>query len=164
MFVFAASVLHLKSTCFACFLGNAKAFFFLACCQAASIGDRCRSTLSRHAGTVDFHGMACVTCILGGPAWSNMFRCPSCHCVSFLIGTWTCSRRWTMRLSILSHVSVSRGNVLQRLLAILVASNLFPLSHIMDMMSVQDLSNRWPKRCWLNFKQPSQQPPCRLVP
>lgn len=49
-----------------------------------------------------FHG----TCywVLAQPAWSNMFRCPSCQGVSFLIGTWTYSRRRTMRLSILSQI------------------------------------------------------------
>ena len=125
-------------------------FFLLACCQVANISARCRSTISRHACNVEFHGTSYL-----GPRAARLEQhvpLPKLPCgllsdwhVDNVLGDGRCGYR-----SLARYLGVSFHRVLKRLLAILVESSLFPSSHIIDMMSVQDCSNTCPKSCWLN--------------
>ena len=52
--------------------------------------------------------------------------------------------------SIARYVGVLWHRVLERLLAIMLKTDLLPSSHIIEMMSVQDSSSTCPQSCWLN--------------
>ena len=65
--------------------------------------------------------------------------------VENVVGDGRCGYR-----SIARYVGVSWHRVLERLLAIMLTTDLFPSSHIIEMMSVQDPSNTCPQSCWLN--------------
>ena len=134
------------------FLKTPQIFFLLACCQAANVGARCRSTFSRHACNVEFHGT-----YLGPRAARLEQHVPLPKLPRGLLSDWhldnvlgdgRCGYR-----SLTRYLGVLFERVLKRLLAILVESSLFPSSHIIDMMSVQDCSNTCPKSCWLNSNQ-----------
>ena len=65
--------------------------------------------------------------------------------VENVIGDGRCGYR-----SIARYVGVSWHRVLDRLLTMMLTTDLFPSSHIIEMMSVQDPSSTCPQSCWLN--------------
>ena len=128
-----------------CFL-----LFSYCLCQAVGASARMRCALSSHAVNMDFHGTFFL-----GPRTARLEQdiplprlpraCLQSWHVENVIGDGRCGYR-----SIARYVGVSWHRVLDRLLSIMLTTDLFPSSHIIEMMSVQDPSSTCPQSCWLN--------------
>ena len=100
---------------------------------------------------MDFHG----TSYLGPRAFRLEQQIPLHKICSPLLPHWQVDNvlgdgRCGYR-SIARYLGLSWQHVLQRLLAIMLKTNVFPSSHIIDLMSAQDnSSNACPTSCWLD--------------
>ena len=137
-------LLHLKSTCLACFFPQTPQIFFSPCLLP---GCQHRCSMQKYLFA------SCMQCGIPwqGPRTARLEQhVPLPNLSRGLLSDWhldnvlgdgRCGYR-----SLRRYRGVSFQRVLKRLLAILVESSLFPSSHIIDMMSVQDCSNTCPNQ------------------